>query len=66
MTAFFDNLETRDPQKRETENFSSLPGFIANAMDKAVGLRGWLGDCNPASITDRDALATLPVLLMLS
>lgn len=62
MTAFFDNLETRDPQRREAENFSSLPGFIADAMESAPGLRGWLGQCDAASITDRDALATLPVL----
>ncbi|MEM9104617.1 MAG: AMP-binding protein [Pseudomonadota bacterium] len=62
MTAFFDNLETRDPQQREAENFASLPGFIASAMDKAPGLRTWLDGCDVASISDRGALSGLPVL----
>ena len=62
MTAFFDNLETRDPQQREAETFASLPGFIANALEKAPGLRGWLGDCDSSAVTDRAALASLPVL----
>lgn len=62
MTAFFDNLETRDPQQREADTFALLPGFVAEALEKAPGLRGWLGDCDAASLTSRDALATLPVL----
>ena len=62
MTAYFDNLETRDPQQREAENFSSLPGFIADALEKAPGLASWLAGCDPAAVTDRAALAALPVL----
>lgn len=62
MTAFFDNLETRDPQQREADTFASLPGFVADALEKAPGLRGWLGDCDAGALTSRDALAALPVL----
>ncbi|MCP4999576.1 MAG: phenylacetate--CoA ligase [Hyphomicrobiales bacterium] len=62
MTAYFDNLETRDPQQRERDLFSTLPGFLVEAIEKAEGLRGWLGDCDPATIDNRTALAALPVL----
>ena len=62
MTSYFDDLETRDPQRREADLFSALPGFIAEALDKAEGLSGWLGDCDPADLTNRAALARLPVL----
>ncbi|WP_136660861.1 AMP-binding protein [Nitratireductor sp. XY-223] len=62
MTAYFDNLETRDPQQREEQLFEALPEFLSEAMSKAEGLRAWLGDIDPKTITNRAALATLPVL----
>ncbi|MDA4847118.1 phenylacetate--CoA ligase family protein [Hoeflea poritis] len=62
MTAYFDDLETRDPQQREAELFAALPEFLAKAMGKAEGLRSWLGDIDPMKINNREALATLPVL----
>ena len=62
MTEYFDALETRDPQERETSLFSRLPAFLARALAETEGLRGWLGDVDPLEIDSRAALAALPVL----
>lgn len=62
MTDYFDAFETRDPQEREADLFSRLPGFLADAIANTDSIGRWLGDIDPMAITDRDALATLPVL----
>src|SRR5215469_1594105 len=61
MNAFYDSLETREPAEREADLFSRLPCVLGVAMAApayAERLRG----IDPAAITDRDALARLPVL----
>ena len=61
MTEHYDALETREPAIREAELFSRLPDVLARAMAApayAERLRG----IDPADITNRAALAALPVL----
>jgi phenylacetate-CoA ligase len=62
MTAFFDATETLDPADREKALFKALPHFLAKATGAAPGLARWLGGIDLATITSRQALATLPVL----
>ena len=57
----YDELETRDPAAREADLFARLPGLLRKALQApayAERLRG----VDPASITNRAALARLPVL----
>ena len=61
MTDHYDALETRDPAQREAELFSRLPDVLRKAMAApayAERLRG----LDPARVTSRAALASLPVL----
>ena len=61
MTDHYDALETRSPAERETELFSKLPNMLRAAMEApayAERLRG----LDPATVTNRAALARLPVL----
>ncbi|MFZ2156325.1 MAG: phenylacetate--CoA ligase family protein, partial [Bradyrhizobium sp.] len=61
MTDHYDALETRKPAAREAELFSRLPDVLRQAMAApayAERLRG----IDPASVTDRAALAALPLL----
>ncbi|MEX0694838.1 MAG: AMP-binding protein [Rhodospirillales bacterium] len=58
---FYDDLETRDPAEREAAQFAALSGHIREARDKAPYYTKLLCDIDPAEITDRAALATLPV-----
>jgi phenylacetate-CoA ligase len=62
MGVHFDDLETREAAVRETKLFERLPAFLAQAMRDAPGLARWLGGINPASVTNRAALAKIPVL----
>jgi phenylacetate-CoA ligase len=62
MTDFHDDLETRDPGAREAALFDCLRGQIALAQAKAPGLAAHLAGVDPAAVTDRAALARLPVL----
>jgi phenylacetate-CoA ligase len=62
MSNFFDNLETRAPQVRETDLFSRLPGLIAHAQAHAPSWSTHLDGVDPQSITSRQALQALPVL----
>ncbi len=59
--AYFDSLETRDPERRERELFAHLPGHIAHAKANAPYFAKVLADVDPSEITDRAALAALPV-----
>lgn len=61
MDLFFDELETREHQRRETQLFEDLPGQIEYAMT-APGWRRHLAKVQPSKITSREALAELPVL----
>ncbi|MCY3980612.1 MAG: phenylacetate--CoA ligase family protein, partial [Alphaproteobacteria bacterium] len=59
--AFYDKLETRAPELRETEQFAALHGLIALAKDKAPYWRRMLAGIEPGDIDCRAALASLPV-----
>ena len=61
-TQFYDSLETRDPQQRETELFSALPSHLADAAEKSSFVRNQLADVDIASIDSREALAQIPVV----
>ena len=58
---FYDSLEIRKPDDRESELFGRLPDLIALAMSSP----GWakqLAGVEPNGVTSREALAQLPVL----
>ena len=57
----YDTRETRSPSVRETELFSRLPAILRTAME-TPGYAEHLKGVDPAGITSRAALATLPVL----
>src|SRR5246500_2006617 len=61
MTDFYDTLETRDPAERESELFSHLPDGLRKALAAPAYVERLKG-VDPARITSRSALATLPVL----
>jgi phenylacetate-coenzyme A ligase PaaK-like adenylate-forming protein len=60
-TDHYDTLEARDPSMREAELFARLPAILRKAME-APGYAEHFGSIDPARITSRAALATLPVL----
>ena len=61
MTEHYDWKETRDHAMREADLFSQLPDVLRRAME-APGYARHLRGIDPAGITSRAALATLPVL----
>jgi len=61
MTDHYDIRETRDPAMREAELFSRLPDVLRKAM-AAPGNAERLKGVDPARVTGRAALASLPVL----
>jgi phenylacetate-CoA ligase len=62
MSVHFDDLETREPAEREAALFAALPGFLCRAVSAAPGLARWLADVDLETVTNRAALARLPVL----
>jgi phenylacetate-CoA ligase len=60
MTEYFDDLETRDPEVREAALMAALPAQIARAK-ATEGYARMLADVDPAEVTNRGALAALPV-----
>ncbi|HHW63697.1 MAG TPA: phenylacetate--CoA ligase, partial [Rhodocyclaceae bacterium] len=58
---FHDTRETREPEARERELLTRLPGQIAHARAAAPAFGRLLADVDPDSVTSRAALATLPV-----
>jgi phenylacetate-CoA ligase len=58
----FDALETRPPEQREEEQFERLRAQLADAQARARGPAGGFGDLDAQAVTDRAALAGLPVL----
>src|ERR1700684_638177 len=61
MTDHYDWKETRDHAMREADLFSQLPDVWRRAMEAPGYAEHWRG-IDPAAITSRAALATLPVL----
>jgi phenylacetate-CoA ligase len=61
MPDHYDSSEIRTPAEREAELFSRLPAILRRAMG-APGYAEHLRGVDPAGITSRTALATLPVL----
>lgn len=61
MTNHYDALETRSPAEREADLFKRLPDVL-RAAAKAPAYAERLKGIDPATITSRAALATLPVL----
>lgn len=59
--ALLDPLEARDPAAREADLFARLPAVIAAAL-RAPAYAERLRGVAPEAITDRAALATLPLL----
>lgn len=62
MSAYLDPLETRASAEREMSQFACLSALLAEALGRAPGLARHLGGLHPATVTDRAALARLPVL----
>lgn len=62
MNNYFDALETRDRHERETALMAALPLQVAHAKNSSVAFARILKGINPAEVTSRKALATLPVL----
>jgi len=61
MSEYYDSLETRDPQDRERALLAGLPGQIAHAKKNAAGWALILANVDPFAVTNRAALAQLPV-----
>ncbi len=59
--AYFDGLETRDPEAREEATFAALRDVIALAQEKSPAWARILDGVDAAAVRDRAALATLPV-----
>ena len=57
---YFDALETRVPEQREQALFHALPGQLERAK-ATPGFARILKDVDPRAVTDRVALAALPV-----
>ncbi|MEM7546270.1 MAG: AMP-binding protein [Pseudomonadota bacterium] len=62
MTRHYDDLEIRSADQRAADLADDLPRQIANALDVAPAMKAHLGAVDPAAVTDRAALAKLPVL----
>ena len=61
MSSHFDTLETREPAIRERDLLSRLPEQITHAKANAPAYAMLLSAVEPAAISSRAALATLPV-----
>jgi len=62
MTTHFDDLELRDPAQREVSQFDCLRHQIRDAQQKSPGFAKHLAGIDADAVTDRSALADLPVL----
>jgi len=59
---YYDDLETRDTEAREQSLFERLPIQLENAKQKSSAFARSLAEIDAATVTDRKALAKLPVL----
>ena len=62
MAEHYDDLETRSAEAREASVFECLRAQLKDAIARAPGVAAHLGDIDPDAVTDRSALAKLPVL----
>ncbi|MFA7437942.1 phenylacetate--CoA ligase family protein [Castellaniella sp.] len=62
MTPFYDALETEAPEQREARLFKALAELIGHAKNASAGWAGVLEGVEPADVSDRHALAQLPVV----
>lgn len=60
--SYFDRQEVRGPADRERSIFHALPGLIRHAIDNCAFYRETLHSLDPDGVTDRAALAAVPVL----
>jgi len=61
MTHFYDALETRSPSEREAAHMAALPLQVAHAQARSPAMRELLAGVEASAVTDRAALARLPV-----
>ena len=61
MTDYYDSLETRSVDERESALFGLLPTQVAHAKSSSTAFAGLLCNIDPAAVRDRAALARLPV-----
>ncbi len=59
---YFDALETRSAEQRAEDMARDLPKQIAHAKENTLAYGEYLADIDPAAVTDRAALAALPVM----
>ena len=59
--AHYDKLETRDPAERERALFAHLPQFLEQTRERAPALATRLEGISSAEISDRTALARIPI-----
>lgn len=57
----YDTLETRDPETREAAQFAALRDHLRAAV-RAPAMARMLDGVDPEAVTDRGALAALPVI----
>ncbi len=62
MSKFYDDLETRSSDAREADLFAQLRSLVAAAMKNSAHYAKSFQGIDPNSLTDRAALAGLPVL----
>ena len=62
MSEFYDERDNQSQEAREGALFARLPALLARMKEEALGWAEHLKDIDPHSITDRDRLATIPVL----
>jgi len=62
MAKYFDDLETRDPDEREAALFEALRDQVRRAQQDAPGFASLLSEVSADKVTDRAALAQLPVI----
>ena len=62
MSEFYDALETRAPAAREAAQFAALPAQVAHAQAGTPAFAELLAGIDAAAVTDRAALARLPVI----
>ncbi len=62
MSEFYDNLETRAPEQRETEQFAALARQVAHAQRHAPAYAELYAGIDVAAIDSLAALAKLPLL----
>ncbi|PKR59963.1 phenylacetate--CoA ligase family protein [Thalassospira lohafexi] len=61
LKTFYDGRETRKPADRDVGLMAALPRIIHHAKSQSAGFGRILADVDPQSVTNREALATLPV-----